>query len=132
MISDFGTFPDSKLGLDRKDSIGKLSSIVLVLGLCFELFAAARTNQLSDEVIVDLELQASRTITALGPAMERASKANATAIAVRVQPCCRITSHSFRFCTRILTPPSPTPSSQSPELQQPPLPSDTTAVYAGL
>jgi hypothetical protein len=83
MISDFGTFPDSKLGLDRKDSIGKLSSIVLVLGLCFELFAAARTNQLSDEVIVDLELQASRTITALGPAMERASKANATAESAR-------------------------------------------------
>lgn len=79
MISDFGAFPDNKVGRDRKDAIGKLSSIVLVLGLALELFATARTNQLSDEVIADLESQASRTLTALGPAMARASEANATA-----------------------------------------------------
>jgi hypothetical protein len=75
-ISDFGTFPDSKAGREQKDLIGKLSSIILILGLALELFAAARTNQLSDEVIGDLESQSSHTLTALGSAIERASGAD--------------------------------------------------------
>jgi hypothetical protein len=60
-------------------TISGLSTLILILGLVIELYSNGRVSALSDEMIVGLESQVSHTLTAIGPAMERASDANATA-----------------------------------------------------
>lgn len=60
-------------------TISGLSTLILILGLVIELYSNGRVSALSDDMIAGLESQVSHTLTAIGPAMERASDANATA-----------------------------------------------------
>ena len=64
-------------------AISGLSTLILILGLVIELYSNGRVSALSDEITAGLESQLSHTLTALGPAMERASEANATAEAAK-------------------------------------------------
>jgi len=80
-VAEFTSLPKSE---ERRHKISKLSLIILILGIAGELLSAARTSQLSGQIIANIEERAANADQKAGEANDRAAKNEKEAAQLRM------------------------------------------------
>jgi hypothetical protein len=75
VLTDFKHILKGEEDKDLRERVGKYAAIVLIFGLCIELFALARTNQLFNEIIASLTIEARDANTRAETAFNQATAA---------------------------------------------------------
>jgi len=78
-VAEFGYFPRGARNQERRQGLGKLAALFLIVGLAIELVALVRTNQLSSTAIAALNKAASDSNQKAEQAILKGESATATA-----------------------------------------------------